>query len=246
MNDEAKNVLGPVIRQIRLIRKLTLVDVATEIGTESGNVSRIERGQQGIAEPRLKKIAEVLRVSVSDLYAVAEGRLTVEDVASGKGRHGYEEAEAIPSGQAVAPWSIGDPVPDYEVELPVLNVEASAGDGLLVDDEHVRNRLRFQREWLRKKGVNVADAALIYATGDSMAPYIQAGDLVLIDTSQRNLVDDEVFVIRNGHGELRIKRLQRLYDGRIRLKSDNPAYAPEDLAPGVEVDIVGRFVWRGG
>lgn len=159
---------------------------------------------------------------------------------------GNKHPEAIPSGQAVAPWSIGDPVPDYEVELPVLNVEASAGDGLLVDDEHVRNRLRFQREWLRKKGVNVADAALIYATGDSMAPYIQAGDLVLIDTSQRNLVDDEVFVIRNGHGELRIKRLQRLYDGRIRLKSDNPAYAPEDLAPGVEVDIVGRFVWRGG
>lgn len=45
---------------------------------------------------------------------------------------------------------------------------------------------------------------------------------------------DGVFVLRLG-GALRIKRLQWLADGRLRISSDNPIYeteyvAPEDLA----------------
>lgn len=84
-------------------------------------------------------------------------------------------------------------------------------------------------------------------TGDSMEPNIWEGDIVLIDTSESHISDDTVYVLKR-HGYLVVKRLQRTFDGSIKVKSDHPAY-DDELIPRTEaerIDIVGRVVWTGG
>jgi len=79
-----------------------------------------------------------------------------------------------------------------------------------------------------------------------MEPTIRDGDLLLVDTSQKDVVEDGIYVLHlNNH--LLAKRLQRLHDGSIRISSDNPAYAEEVVTSGElsTLDIIGRAVWSG-
>jgi transcriptional regulator with XRE-family HTH domain len=54
-----QEALGPALRRIREGRGLTLSDVAPHIGTDSGSLSRIERGQR---DPSLKQLAALAAV----------------------------------------------------------------------------------------------------------------------------------------------------------------------------------------
>ncbi len=65
--------------QIRVQRKklgLTLQALAQQIGIDSGNLSRIERGQQGVSDALLRKLCSALACSPAYLYAQVENTLT--------------------------------------------------------------------------------------------------------------------------------------------------------------------------
>lgn len=59
---------GANIRRIRKARGLTILQLATAIGSDVGNLSRLERGVQGYSPDMLERIARALSVSVSDLF----------------------------------------------------------------------------------------------------------------------------------------------------------------------------------
>lgn len=61
--------LGQAIRQQRKLSHLTLQFVADQIGTDAGNLSRIERGNQGISEKMLINLCKALSCSPAFLYA---------------------------------------------------------------------------------------------------------------------------------------------------------------------------------
>jgi transcriptional regulator with XRE-family HTH domain len=61
--------LGTTIRKLRKQRGLTLLELATMIESDVGNLSRLERDQQGYSDALLKKIAAALDVSVGALFA---------------------------------------------------------------------------------------------------------------------------------------------------------------------------------
>lgn len=133
--------------------------------------------------------------------------------------------------------------------VPLYDVRASTGNGHPVEHELIKGTLAFQREWLRSKGLAVKNLSVIYAMGKSMEPRINDGDVLLVDASQRDIKDGKVYAIR-WHGELRIKRLVRDYDGSVRIISDNksPDY-PEQHVPAdalSQLEIIGRVVWMGG
>ena len=52
--------LGNFIRQKRKAQNLTLQQLAGLAGADAGNLSRIERGELGISEAMLRKIAAAL------------------------------------------------------------------------------------------------------------------------------------------------------------------------------------------
>jgi transcriptional regulator with XRE-family HTH domain len=65
--------LGAILRDMRIRRGLTGDDFGAAIGTDKSNVSRYESGSP-MTVKRLIKAAEVLGVSLSDLFAAAEGK----------------------------------------------------------------------------------------------------------------------------------------------------------------------------
>ena len=64
--------LGSAIRNQRKSLSMTLQALANAIGADSGNLSRIERGEQGVTEAMLRKIGTALKCTPSFLYAQSE------------------------------------------------------------------------------------------------------------------------------------------------------------------------------
>ncbi len=119
-------------------------------------------------------------------------------------------------------------VPGF-VDLPVLdmaNFHSSNRDGAW----------KVPRMWLDSNGLTVADTVLVVAAGDPMIPSIQEGQMVVVDRRIRNT--DGVFLVRFVDTDtVRFKRVQRVWDGSLRLSNDNPAYAV-DIVPPDEADRI--------
>ena len=64
--------LGSAIRKQRKSLYLTLQALANAIGADSGNLSRIERGEQGVTEVMLRKLCSALDCTPAFLYAQSE------------------------------------------------------------------------------------------------------------------------------------------------------------------------------
>ena len=67
--------IGSVIRKQRKSLNITLAELATSIASDAGNISRIERDEQGAPEAMLRKIAEALACSPAYLYAQSDAPL---------------------------------------------------------------------------------------------------------------------------------------------------------------------------
>lgn len=138
--------------------------------------------------------------------------------------------------------------PDDYVALPLYDVRAAAGGGVVPDSEHVVDFLHFKKAWLRTELRCSPDALyLIYVDGESMEPALSRGDVILVNSRDQSQ-GDGVYVLRMD-GALLVKRLQRKPGGIIRVTSDNPAYEPFEVkAQEMEVNdfaIIGRVVWAG-
>lgn len=62
---------GSAVRRIRLSRQKTLDEVSATSGVDAGNLSRIERGEQGWSHETLGRIAASLGVTVADFFTEA-------------------------------------------------------------------------------------------------------------------------------------------------------------------------------
>ncbi|XUL91033.1 helix-turn-helix domain-containing protein [Streptomyces galilaeus] len=56
---------GTAIRTLREARKLSIREVASRAGCAASHLSRLERGQAGMAEEGLRRLAEALTVPVA-------------------------------------------------------------------------------------------------------------------------------------------------------------------------------------
>ena len=119
------------------------------------------------------------------------------------------------------------------VLVPLYDVPVSAGYGSFFDSENIIQQIPFDAEWLDREDLIAGRLACLPIEGDSMSPGLKTSDIVLVDlTHQRG---DGVFVLRL-NGALRIKRLQWLADGRLRISSDNPIYETEYVDPNTPPD----------
>jgi len=145
---------------------------------------------------------------------------------------------------------LGGPPPtlrDGLVEVPMLNVDASAGFGAIAESESAHTRFGFDERWLarltRAKGSSLS---IINVAGDSMEPTLSGGDEVLVDASdQSSRLRDGIYVLR-ADDALVVKRVTLKPGGRkITISSDNPAYPSWDDVDRVDIQIVGRVIWVG-
>jgi repressor LexA len=156
-------------------------------------------------------------------------RAAVDHLAALK-RKGYLHREpGLSRGLTLTPRSLG-PV----VEVPVLG-RIAAGQPLLAA-ENVEDTLPLPRSWVRGDEV-----FLLKVTGESMAPGILAGDLVMVRVQPRVARGDIAVALIDEEATLK-----RVYEeaGGLVLKGDNPSFTPLRFSPeeAAEVQILGKVV----
>jgi len=183
--------------------------------------------QQFIKKGSPRKLEEGDRRTLAEFFGVDESELGAP--------------ESTPKEKSYAPRRLA-PETGY-IDVPRLNIGASAGPGALPESEEAFDAFRFSRRWLSEQGLEGAKLQAITVEGDSMEPLLNDGDEILIDTSPRAFRDG-VHVVRLGD-TLMVKRVAQAGAGRFSLLSQNLSYPPVDVAAD-EMEVIVRVVWKGG
>jgi phage repressor protein C with HTH and peptisase S24 domain len=132
---------------------------------------------------------------------------------------------------------------DY-VYIPRYNIEVSAGNGMVVWEESIKEQAQaFRREFVQLSGLNPKNLRVIYCRGDSMQPRIYDGDSLTIDMSQTSIVDGKTYIVRMGD-EIFCQVLRKLPLGGVSVISLNPEYPAMTVSADEshKFEIVARVV----
>lgn len=136
------------------------------------------------------------------------------------------------------------------ISIPIFDVKASAGTGCINFDDNSQavSRIDFREEWIRKnlRTANMQNLEIITAFGDSMAPTIESGELLVIDRSVNEIMFDSIYVALLNN-ELYVKRFQRAPGRKLVMISDNDKYRDFEISETDDLRVIGRVVyhWRG-
>ncbi|WP_425064076.1 XRE family transcriptional regulator [Pyruvatibacter mobilis] len=145
------------------------------------------------------------------------------------------------------PEAIGNPDNQTPtIYIPRFDVTLSAGAGAFADRAQQLDAIPFTQDFLRRKlgRTSTEGLAALDVMGDSMAPTLSDGDLVIADQNMR-AAGDGVYAISIGD-VLAVKRLHRRTDGGVDVISDNPHYPTENKSEEEAAEtmtIIGRVRW---
>lgn len=221
--------VGTNIRTLRKEKGLTLNQLAAEIGSDVGNLSRLERDKQGYTDELLKKIGDALGVPVAALFAQDEAHLA-----------------ALKTLVTVPIRIVEEDDSDF-IKIPKVKLRLSAGiQGFQTEPEtYDGSTVSVHQSWILRNGFNRENLMAIRVKGESMEPTLYEDDLVIINLADKRMVDGQVYAI-NYEGEAVIKRLVR-EGGQWYLYSDNPSprYGKRSCHGG-ECIVIGKVVKREG
>ena len=133
-------------------------------------------------------------------------------------------------------------------EVQVFDYKLSAGFGNFSwIANHKEDPLVFREQWFRAKRLRAEDLRGMYVKGDSMSPELNNMDTVIIDITDIDPADGEIYACLYNE-KLFIKRI-RHNDKGLLLVSSNTEYPTIEVPSDVSSDkfkILGRMVWRGG
>lgn len=132
---------------------------------------------------------------------------------------------------------------DVRALIPVFDVQASAGTGLIPpEDEVVAYHLELPVSFLASlTDSNPKDLQVIGVKGISMLPTLKPGDLIIIDRIKTSLSYDGLFVLDVDDAIL-VKRVGRASrPGHVHVISDNKDQ-PSFERPVPEIKVIGKVV----
>lgn len=200
--------------------------VATALNHAPNWLYRVLNGKAGILIPTLREVAAELGVSVGSLV----------DPPPEARRAPYIADEALPHLAVSA-----EPTETRGARcVLVWDAENAVGEGSLFDREAAVGCLSFRRRWLERHGLDPARCAVISVRGESMEPTLPEGCSILIDRAQLRRRAGRIFAVR-ADSRLLVKRAGKDSEGRWRLVSDHPAWAPVPWPS--DAQIVGEVRW---
>lgn len=225
INNE-KMIFGERLRQARLDAGLSQDELARLVGVKQATVAEAEA--VGKSSKKILEYARALKVS-PDWLAFGKGGKEVY-IAELKYRNDKPSAT----------------INTNVLKIPLLNVVASMGKGAENFKEEVLEELTIHKSWAEKALKSYSgdhNLAFIHAVGDSMHPTFNDGDILMIDTGDKSITADKIFVLA-AHNRLFIKRVRQRLDGTFEISSDNPSVKTVDVLNGDhEVEIKGRVIW---
>lgn len=222
-----------IVARVKTVReqhlKLSQKELALTIGVSPGLIGQIEMGKIGVSARVLNALSA--RYSVNPAW-ILEGREPVlfDRPAGFSGR----QIVVDPPDSARPGYgdlSIGGQ--DYAL-VRRMGLSVSAGNGLEPLPEGDEDGLIFPMAWLTRRGIDPGLSVIVGVRGDSMAPAIPDGALVLIDCRVRRFEGPGVYAF-SWQGQAYVKRVLPSGKGKdgkpaaLVLLSDNPAYGPVTL-----------------
>lgn len=137
------------------------------------------------------------------------------------------------------------------INIPLLNVEASAGNGLVSPEWHDAEMIPFSRDLVYQLLGSVPKSLfMMRVQGDSMSPTIHPKDILFVDYAPNRLTQG-IYVMAAGELTL-VKRLAAKDPTTFSIISDNAAYPTFDVPmeracwgnanPDADLRIVGRVI----
>lgn len=126
--------------------------------------------------------------------------------------------------------------------VPVAEARLNAGGGSVVLSEKINDHYAFRNQWLRKIASEVKNIIMMFVDGDSMAPTIEPGDVVMIDQGRTTIKTGCIYALGMDDSVL-LKRLDLLYGGRVRIISDNKEEYPSYVVDAADLRIIGQVIW---
>ena len=180
--------------------------------------------------PGLEKLIMIAEAAGVRVGWLATGELPVRD----SGRNGAPGCV-----RTLHPAAFGE----FEL-IPRYEIQPDTTDETVADQQEAVERLAFRRDWLTREGLQPDSLVLVGARGDSMEPTVADGDLLLVDTRERGVTEDAIYVIQLDDHVV-AKRLQVDWKGGLWVRSDNPQYVEQHITDqeAAQLRVVGRVVW---
>ncbi|AMW17163.1 XRE family transcriptional regulator [Glaesserella parasuis] len=221
------NTLSERLKFARTQANYTQVKLAEEVGVSQNTIQKIEKGGE---TKYVNQLAKALKVNPEWLqFGIGEMAAKTSD-----------DVDVIDKDKDYS---------DTHISIDMYDIKLSAGNGKPVIEWVPRKSdepLLFREAWFKVKRLSPKNCKAMYVRGHSMAPVLEDWDTVIVDISDTEIADGEVYaVVYNKH--FYIKQIIRTGKG-IQLVSFNPEYDPIDVMDDDlnNLQIIGRKVWRGG
>lgn len=224
---------------------MTTLAERTKLARERAGLSQHELAERlGLSQQSIAKIENGITLQPRKIRDIAEALSVQADwLQFGQLDQNGEASELV-----VKDWEDTHPDPEIFTEIPVLDIELSAGNGSeaeIVESES--NTHPFRREELRAAGVSACDARIVKISGNSLFPVLTHGDKVAVDIKNAQPVrDGDLYAIRDGI-LLRVKILVNLSDGGLILRSYNKEEYPDEVLNLEDrksrIHVIGRVFW---
>lgn len=208
--------LIPNLKSAMQRREISAIELARQAGFKPSFVYDILNGKSANpSSTRLAKLAEILEISLAELLGLQEN--------------------------IIRPRSANDTY----VMISNMLVASATKSGKPKLEEREGEPYYFRRSWVKDRlNAKPENLRMIIVEGDSMAPSLYQGDMILVDITKKKPSPPGIFVLFDGLG-LVAKRIEFLAQSKppaLRILSDNPQYLPYERAIA-EVNIIGRVVW---
>lgn len=229
MTNVELEMLGRRIDDLIKSTGLNNVKIADKLGVSKVAVGKWRKGQSEPTGSNLSGLAEVLKTNADFLLTGKQSDLFYDD----------------PSYSRVVGWDDETELDNDEFEIPYYNkVTVTAGNQEGEVQEVTDKKIRMSKQSARKAGASITQSFSYMNDGDSMAERISDGARCTADASKKDIKDGKIYCIR--HGVMRrTKYLYRRPDGGLLIRSHNPAYPDEIIAPEDmnDIEILG-WVWE--
>ncbi|MYL97060.1 helix-turn-helix domain-containing protein [Novosphingobium sp. FGD1] len=207
------------IAAFRKQRGLSQTELAERVGTTLNMLGKLERGDRSLDQAWLDKIGSALGVAPHELIA--------PDITEKK----------------LAPVAVITPAAEDVVYIQKLDLSLSMGPGTHIEDWVEAEPVPFGLDFIRTVTRTSSDRLkLVTGIGDSMYPTLNWGDVILIDTTERQLARQDAVYWIDLYGAAGLKRLRTVGPGRVLVVSDNPN-VPDQEVDAADLRIQGRAIW---
>lgn len=235
------NRLANNLRALMAVESLSENQLSRNTGVPQPTIHRILSGR--VSDPRdgtLRPLAEYFGVAVEELRTSLPARVPTPNTLRAYRVKALDGQDGLD--------------PEREIMVAEVDVVVSAGTGQRVPEfVETRYRMSYQLDWFRQVGAKPDDVRVMKVTGDSMERTLFHGDRVAVNLADKSIVDGKVYVFTTGGPEpdVKIKRLFKTADGRLRVVSDNAdkALYPDEYLGNEDasaVHVVGRVIDRSG